>query len=113
MSLDPRDLPPGAESDPKVKASIKMWKANPEGHDQGYSGMLRFFGGLLFEHPIMNDYEYFLRYDSDAYYRSKATTDFIDDFDRSGGSYLGMEGYVLIVFRVEYAFMIPRSCSMT
>ena len=96
-----------------MKASIKMWKENPEGHDQGYSGMLRFFGGLLFEHPIMIDYEYFLRYDSDAYYRSKASTDFIDDFDRSGGSYLGMEGYVLIVFRVEYAFMIPRSCSMT
>ena len=95
VSLDPRDLPPGSANDTGVQASIKEWRLNPHGHDQGYSGMLRFFGGQLFEHPIMADYEYFLRYDSDAYYQKRATSDFINDFHQSGGTYLVMEEQLL------------------
>ena len=54
-TYDPQILPPGADTNAQVKARLAEFERNPKGHDLGYSGMLRFFAGLIFEHPIMHE----------------------------------------------------------
>ena len=89
ISYNPLALPPGAIDDVRVRRNIARWKAAPHGHDQGYSGMLRFYAGALFEHPILQEgYEYVLRLDSDAMYLQPTQEDFVARFRRNGGTYL-------------------------
>ena len=89
ISYNPLALPPGAIDDVRVRRNIARWKASPHGHDQGYSGMLRFYSGALFEHPILQEgYEYVLRLDSDAMYLQPTQEDFVARFRRNGGTYL-------------------------
>ena len=65
-TYDPQILPPGADTNAQVKARLAEFERNAaravadakpssQGHDLGYSGMLRFFAGLIFEHPIMHE----------------------------------------------------------
>ena len=40
-----------------------------EGYGRGYRDMCRFFGGMISEHPVMQQFDYYLRMDSDSEFK--------------------------------------------
>lgn len=49
-----------------------------EGFKMGYRHMCRWFSGELYNHPIMNSYEYYLRLDTDSFILSKLSYDIFE-----------------------------------
>jgi hypothetical protein len=67
-------LPEGISTDP-AKYAMEGEHPTLQQFPLGYRHMCRFFGGLIFNHPSMLKYKYYMRVDSDSFMLSKVSQD--------------------------------------
>lgn len=71
------ELPAWITSDP---AAYSVDGPHPTLHQfpMGYRHMCRFFSGMIFEHPALRSYQYYMRLDSDSFILSPIDTDLFE-----------------------------------
>jgi len=53
-----------------------------EGYGRGYRDMCRFFGGMISEHPVMQEFDYYIRMDSDSEFKKEVRYDIREEEKR-------------------------------
>ena len=72
------------------------------GFDMGYRHMCRFFSGNMYRHPVLQEYDYYLRLDCDSFIKTKIPYDIFDWAVETGTYY----GYIKPAIQLDH----PQVC---